>query len=82
MYCQRVIIIAFQCFSVLLRMYVPANIASGCYVCLMHLSLCVLIVHWDHEAKADDDISVKKGDTVTYVDHHRGNAEDKFKVSQ
>ena len=44
--------------------------------------VCSIIVHWDHKAKTDDDISVKKGDTVTLVDHHRVNVEGKLRVSQ
>ncbi len=30
-------------------------------------------MHWDYEPKRKDEISVKKGDTVTMVDHHRSN---------
>ncbi len=30
-------------------------------------------MHWNYEPKRDDEISVKKGDTVTMVDHHRPN---------
>ena len=43
---------------------------------------CMCSVHWDHEAGTDDEISVKKGDTVTLVDHHRVNVEGKLRVSQ
>ncbi len=28
-------------------------------------------MHWNYERKEEDEISVKKGDTVTMVDHHR-----------
>jgi hypothetical protein len=35
----------------------------------------LLQVHWKHDAKKEDELTVKPGDTVTLVDHHQRNSE-------
>ena len=45
------------------------------------LTLVCVLVHWEYAAKRDDDITVKRGDTVTLVDHHRLNIEGKKPVT-
>ena len=39
------------------------------------------VVHWEYQAKKENELTVQRGDTVTLVDHHRPQSGEKKMVS-